>query len=334
MLSEPTKTISGEKLHSLSHWFMAATLLAVITLHLGTLLLSALFSYLVLSRLLWICRRQKWLAILLFLALLGSVSYGLGYFIRQTVRALPEIADKSIPTIIQWAQLHQLQLPFTDYDSLKDFALDTVKSEVRYLGSFARFARGAATQLLLLMIGAVAAISLFVRPGFQMGRPGSISTGTLYAGWTGEIERRFKTLYESFVRVMGAQIIISAINTMLTGLFVLISGLPYGVVVIGVTFLCGLVPVVGNIVSNTIIVAIGFTVSPGMALGALIFLVVIHKLEYLLNSTIIGWRIRNPLWLTLVGLIIGERLMGVPGLVLAPVILNYVRLEAERVRVR
>ena len=75
---------------------------------------------------------------------------------------------------------------------------------------------------------------------------------------------------------------------MLTAIFVFTVDLPYSVVVIGVTFLCGLLPVVGNIISNTVIVMIGFTVSPKMALGALVFLVAIHKLEYFLNSKIVG----------------------------------------------
>ena len=77
------------------------------------------------------------------------------------------------------------------------------------------------------------------------------------------------------------------------------------------------------------IVGIGFTVSPRMALAALIFLVVVHKVEYLLNCKIIGDRIRNPLWLTLLGLIMGERLMGIPGMILAPVVLHYIKLEAS-----
>jgi len=58
---------------------------------------------------------------------------------------------------------------------------------------------------------------------------------------------------------------------------------------------------------------------------------VIHKLEYFLNSKIVGWRIHNPLWLTLLGLIIGERLLGIPGMILAQVVLNYVRLEMSKI---
>jgi predicted PurR-regulated permease PerM len=57
-------------------------------------------------------------------------------------------------------------------------------------------------------------------------------------------------------------------------------------------------------------------------------------LEYFLNSKIIGNRIRNPVWLTLLGLIIGERLMGVPGMILAPVVLHYLKVEASRMEVR
>jgi predicted PurR-regulated permease PerM len=54
---------------------------------------------------------------------------------------------------------------------------------------------------------------------------------------------------------------------------------------------------------------------------------VIHKLEYFLNSKIIGKRIHSPMWLTLVGLVVGERLMGISGMILAPVVLDYIRHE-------
>ena len=70
-----------------------------------------------------------------------------------------------------------------------------------------------------------------------------------------------------------------------------------------------------------------------MALFALIFLIVIHKLEYVLNSKIVGDRIKNPMWLTLIGIVVGEKLMGIPGMVLAPVVLNYLRLELSKVAV-
>jgi len=39
------------------------------------------------------------------------------------------------------------------------------------------------------------------------------------------------------------------------------------------------------------------------------------------------------MWLTLLGLIVGERLMGIPGMILAPVVLNYLKLEGSQVAV-
>ncbi len=38
--------------------------------------------------------------------------------------------------------------------------------------------------------------------------------------------------------------------------------------------------------------------------------------------------------LTLLALVLGERLMGIPGMILAPVVLNYIRLEAASIEVK
>lgn len=313
-----------------SFYFMAGLLLLMIFLRLGTPLVAALFTYLALQRFAPPCRGGKWIGLVLVLVLFLAASYALGHFIHETIHALPEIADKAIPSIIDTAQRRGLELPFSDYDSLRALAFDTVKSEVRYLGSFAKFARGATAQLLLLLVGSIVAMGLFLNPSFDTA-PGP-RQDNLYQNATAAIAARFAVLYRSFVTVMGGQVIISAINTALTTLFVLILHLPYAVVIIGVSFLCGLIPVVGNLIGNTIIVGVGFTVSPNVAVIALVFLVVIHKLEYLLNSKIVGWRIHNPLWLTLLALIMGERLLGLPGMILAPVILNYIKLEASSIK--
>jgi predicted PurR-regulated permease PerM len=312
---------------------MALALLLVGWLQIATLLVAALFSYLALSKLHFNKTWTRWVAVGLFLILVSGAVYGLAYFVRHTVQSLPEIADKAIPSVIEWAKTYNLEMPFTDYDSLKDLALDEVSSQVHYLGSVARVARGAGSNLLFMAAGIVVAIGLFLNPALELRRESHRIQRNLYSICCDEIAARFRTLYESFETVMGAQILISAINTVFTAIFALAVHLPYAVVIIGVTFLCGLLPVIGNLISNTIIVSIGFTVSPRMALTALIFLIVIHKLEYFLNSKIVGDRIRNPLWLTLVGLVVGEKLMGIPGMILAPVILNYIKLETTRIRV-
>jgi predicted PurR-regulated permease PerM len=316
-----------------SYFFIVGILVIVGWLHLATPLIAVLFAYLALTRLEFLRRGGKWLAVGLFLLLFAGIAYALGHFIKSAIRELPEIADKSIPLIIQWAKKYQIELPFTDFDSLKEVAFGTVSSEVHYLGHFADFARGATRQFVFLAAGCIVAISLFLNPRIELGSSSQSPLPNLYSLYSQEIARRFEIFYRSFATVMGAQVVISLINTVLTGIFAVAVHLPYAVIIIGVTFLCGLLPVIGNLISNTIVICIGFTVSPQMALMALIFLVVIHKLEYFLNSKIVGHRIRNPLWLTLLALVLGERLMGVPGMILAPVVLNYIKLETSSIEV-
>jgi hypothetical protein len=38
------------------------------------------------------------------------------------------------------------------------------------------------------------------------------------------------------------------------------------------------------------------------------------------------------MWLTLIGLLVGERLMGIPGMILAPVVLHCINIEASAYR--
>jgi predicted PurR-regulated permease PerM len=317
-----------------SYGFMAGVLLLVGVLHLGMPFIAALFAFLALTKLNFVKRRGRWLPVLLFLILLAALAYGLGYVINQAVRVLPDVADQAIPSVIQWAKQHQIELPFTDYDSLKDLALDTVKNQVHNVAAVAKMARGATTQFILLLVAVVVAIGLFLNPRIELDNEKHTAPNNLYSLTCAAVTDRFRTFYQSFALVMGAQVVISAINTVFTAIFVLGARLPYGVVIIGTTFLCGLLPIVGNLISNSIVFGVAITVSPKLAIAALVFLIVIHKLEYFLNSKIVGERIRNPFWLTLLALILGERLMGIPGMVLAPVILNYIKMETCRIQVR
>jgi len=250
----------------------------------------------------------------------------MGFLIRQAFIAFPKIASESIPPLIAYAQSRGIELPFSDLDSLIAAIVDVVKNEFLFVGNFAR---AATTQLVFVLIGIVVAVSLFLNPGIEKfsNRP---KRPDLFTAIADEIKIRFRLFYQSFETVMGAQIRISAINTLLTTVFVLAVSLKYKTFVIGLTFLCGLLPIVGNVISNAIIVGIAITMSPRLAIIALIFLIAVHKLEYFLNSKIIGDLIKNPVWLTLLALIIGERIMGIPGMILAPVVLNYIKVEASQ----
>lgn len=314
----------------ISYGVLAATILLAGIFQLGPPLLVLLFSYFALRQL-YRLTKTKWLALVLFIVLVLGITAAAAYFTRAAILVLPEVADTSIPSASAWAQKRQIELPFTDFDSLRDAVVDQLKQEAHYLESVAHFAGHTFTTLILSILGIVIAASLFFKGGFTPQSAADGPRNNLYVACTEEIATRFRDFYRSFATVMGAQITISLINTVLTGIFLLSVQLPHAPLLVAITFLCGLVPIAGNLISNTIITFIALSVSLKLAIASLVFLILVHKLEYFLNSTIIGQRIRNPVWLTLIALIIGERLMGVPGLVLAPVVLNYLRVEMLKV---
>jgi predicted PurR-regulated permease PerM len=160
-------------------------------------------------------------------------------------------------------------------------------------------------------------------------RTPAASPGPLAAALGGRLAR-FERAFEV---VVFAQVKISAINTVLTALYLLV-GLPlFGVrlplagTLVGVTFVTGLLPVVGNLLSNTVIVVISLGASPWVAAASLVFLVVIHKLEYVVNARIVGGEIRAGAWEILTALFAFEVVFGVAGVAIAPIVYAYVKQE-------
>jgi predicted PurR-regulated permease PerM len=144
---------------------------------------------------------------------------------------------------------------------------------------------------------------------------------------------RVLTLARAFRSVVFAQVKISAVNTVLTAIYLVVVlpllgvHLPFTKAMIAVTFFAGLLPVVGNLISNSVIVVVSLSVSFTVALGSLAFLVLVHKLEYFLNARIVGGEIRASAWELLCAMLVFESAFGLPGLVAAPVFYAYVKAE-------
>lgn len=295
---------------------------------LATPLITVLFSYLILRHLK--ISERRWPAVVMFLIFVALVFYAFVYFIRESITTLPRVAETSIPILITYAKSWNIDLPFNDLESLQRLTVDTLSEELQY---FARFAEFATKEFVFLIIGLVVGISIFFNGNLDLNEGNYKEPNNLYTLVCNEISKRFSSLFRSFEIVMGAQLIISGINTIFTAIFVLVAGLPYAKLLVILTFVVGLLPIVGNLISNTIICAVALTASPQLAAASLIYLIVLHKFEYFLNSKIIGGRIRNPMWLTLLGLLLGERVMGIPGMILAPVVLHFVKMECSQVAV-
>ncbi len=313
---------------AISYLVFALLLIFAAALQLATPFLAALFCYFALSKLTFFGR--KWIAVTLFIVLLAVGFSGFVFFLKRALVVLPEIVETAVPVVVKYAEARGVELPFTDMEGLRAVALDSVRDVLGNLGLYVKIAT---KEFLFLVIGVVVAVGVFLNPHFEPERERQRKPNDLYSYYTTLIRERFRSFYRSFEIVIGAQLIISAINTTLTAVFVLACGLRYATVVIILTFFCGLLPIIGNIISNTVIIGIAFTISPKLAAWAFVFLVVIHKLEYFLNSNIIGGRIHHPMWLTLLALLIGDRLMGIAGIILAPVVLSFIKVEMKKVRV-
>lgn len=150
------------------------------------------------------------------------------------------------------------------------------------------------------------------------------------------LEDRISTLSTAFSNIVFSQVRISALNTVLTMIYLAVilplAGveLPFVKVMVAVTFIAGLLPVVGNLISNTVILLVSLSVSPYVALSSLAFLVLIHKLEYFANARIIGSRINSRAWELLLSMLVMEAAFGIPGLIVAPIYYAYLKDELSR----
>lgn len=145
--------------------------------------------------------------------------------------------------------------------------------------------------------------------------------------------QRAAHLAAAFRNIVFAQVWISGINTIITAVFIFVVlplagiSLPFSKTLVAITFVAGLLPVVGNLISNTVLVVVALSHSLHTALAALAFMIVLHKLEYFLNARIIGSRINARAWELLIAMLVAESLFGLNGVIAAPVFYAYAKRE-------
>ena len=211
-------------------------------------------------------------------ALFGSDSGGLSRLISQMAQIiedsrqiLPKWIDERLP-----ANAVTLQQAVTQW--LRDHS-----SDLQFVGTQA--GRHAAHMIIAMVIGGMLALREAV-------------VIEHYKPFSRALVQRIAMFGDAFRNIVFAQVRISAINATFTGIYLAVVlpmmgvHLPFTKTMIAITFIVGLLPVIGNLISNTVIVVVSMSHSLGVAIGSLAFLVVIHKLEYFLNARIIGGKIR------------------------------------------
>lgn len=147
------------------------------------------------------------------------------------------------------------------------------------------------------------------------------------------LAERVERIAAAFRRVVFAQFRIASINAVFTWLYLgvilplLGIDLPLLKTLVALTFILGLIPVAGNLISNTIITIVSLSVSLQVALMSLAYLVIIHKLEYFLNARIVGSHINARAWEILVAMLVMEAAFGIDGVIAAPIYYAYLKSE-------
>lgn len=262
---------------------------------------------------------------LLVLLILGAVSFlrnEIGnpeLLWQQQLMPLVEKAREQLPaTVVGW-------LP-DSVDDLRVMAMELTRKHSVSLQTIGKEAARVFVHILIgMVLGAIVALSR-TRPAHQVG-PLAATLGL-----------RAQRLAEAFHNIVFAQIKISLLNTAFTAIFLLgvlplmDIHVPLAKTLVVVTFIAGLLPVIGNLISNTAITIAGLSISLGVGVAALGFLILIHKLEYFLNARIVGGQIRARAWELLVAMLLMEAAFGLAGLIAAPIYYAYLKseLEAER----
>jgi len=331
---QPAEVKRGVSRHEIAAWIlMAAGLLTVSKLHLLSALLAGLLAYeLVHIAVLRLRRRLSSeragtvavtaLAFLIIGVVAAAVT-GLMVLVRSEghlASLLEKLADSVALARANLPSALSEGLP-ANADALKNATVDWLRShamEIRTVG--ADFGRTLVHIVVGLVIGVMVSLADL--------RPRKVERPLARA-----LAERMSRLGNVFRRIIFAQVRISAINTFLTAVF-LLAGLPiFGVhlplskTLVVLTFVVGLLPVIGNLISNTVVVVVGLSVSPYVASAALIFLIVIHKLEYFLNARIVGGQINARAWELLAAMLLMEATFGVAGVVAAPLYYAYMKDE-------
>jgi len=150
-----------------------------------------------------------------------------------------------------------------------------------------------------------------------------------------ELHVRTKMLTVSFEKVVFAQLKIALVNTALTAMYLCLIlptcgvHLPMVTLLVILTLVAGLIPVIGNLISNSVIVILSLGTSLIVGGASLFFLIVVHKLEYFLNAKIIGHEVNAKAWELLCAMVMMEAVFGLQGVIAAPILYAWLKAELK-----
>jgi predicted PurR-regulated permease PerM len=327
------------RLTAAGHFLTAAALCLVLALHLLPALLAGLLVYALVNALAPGLQRHlpgaraHWLVVALLAAVVvGILTLAIAAVIAflNTEHGNPALLFERMTPLIERART---QLPTIIVDRLPDDSEEMRTAVMEWLRMHAAQLQLAGKQTVRVIVQLLVGIVLGAMLAFYSAR-----TRPAGGPLTVVLNARCAHFVIAFRDVVFAQIKISALNTLLTGIFLLIVlplfgvHLPLAKTLLVTTFVVGLLPVIGNLISNTLIFVVALSISLWVAVAALAFLIVIHKLEYFLSARIIGTQIQARAWELLIAMLFMETVFGISGLVAAPIYYAYLKRELAGAR--
>ena len=266
-------------------------------------------------------------------SLISFGSYSLyNYILLSNISSDFSLILNKIISIIENNKLQQFGLP-TKITEIKNYIVTFLKSHTSDLTNISKHGLSA---LIYILIGIIVGAMLIFHVKVHHNNSNKLIeqndvNSSLYIKQ--DIIARIKNFKKAFSNVFVAQFKISLIDTILTGIYlyavlpIFDVNLPFKFTILIIAFIVGLIPVVGNLISNTIIVLMSLSISIKVAISSLIFLVVIHKLEYFLNAKIIGSQINSTAWELLLIMIVFEKIFGIGVIIVAPIYYAYFKQE-------
>lgn len=273
------------------------------------------------------------LSLLIMVLLIGSFGYLISWVI--SVAKDPQQTLTHIQNLFN-SITNSLPKELSNYlpDNLIELranALNFIKEHVLYLQSVIK---QLFHSLLIIIIGMI--IGLIA--GYQQNKRNITETSSTSTIYMQALKDGLDRLILVFQYVAFSQVIIALFNTIMTAIFLLVVlplfgiHLPFSKSLILATFILGLIPIIGNLIVNTIMCLVAFTISFWIAVIVLAYLIVIHKIEYILNAKIVGTRIHAGICELLIAMVLSETLFGVIGLVFAPIFYAFLKLSLKQLK--
>jgi predicted PurR-regulated permease PerM len=278
-------------------------------------------------------RMVGWLPTVLTSVIVAAIVLLIGFGIAAAVRFTLKTVTGQGPQLIEEAISNVNTLTASLPDGIRnkipgnshDF-FEMMRTRTGVLTGYAKNFGGASfyilMQLVFALIMGTSAALLKTEPTFK----------PLANAWLGAME----DYVQCFTVLMGAQVYVSMWNTFCTFLFMYLvlplAGvvLPFRELLLMFTAVASLIPAAGNIMSNTLILVLTVRFGMWIAVGSLVYLFVIHKLEYFVNGYIIGRKIHASVPEMLIAIILGETAFGLPGLISGPVTYAFLKLNWQK----